>query len=120
METPPTASQAYLAADILSSFPNDPGDRNAFTLRAQAAAVLTSALCTPGWTGSSPSCAEYGKPPAAADPGAVEAVSKLTALKAFILSRYPNGSIAGRASDAPPADEKAEVLAEVVRQVLSA
>jgi len=104
METPPTASQAYLAADILSSFPCDPADRHAFNLRAQAATALTSALCTPGWTGSAPSCSEYGKPPAAADPGSVEAVSKLTRIAALLVGRVPS------ADDTRVLDEIAAVV----------
>jgi hypothetical protein len=56
----PTASQAYLALDILASVPQNDGPD---PLMVQARATLSAALKEPGWTGRSATCSEYGRQP---------------------------------------------------------
>jgi len=78
----PTTSQVYLAVDILSSI--NPAEPSYHAMRAAAQKVVLDALTEGGWTGKSPNCSEYGKPPTSVDPEAQEATRFMTGLTALM------------------------------------
>lgn len=55
----PTASQAYLALDVLASAQLPESD----SVMKQARSTISAALSTQGWTGKTPECGEYGRQP---------------------------------------------------------
>jgi len=98
----PTASQAYLALDIVSHVPPSPEHAE---LHRRASGTLQAALVFPEWTGKTAKCSEYGKPPVTDDPEAQVAVKKVNLLMERLAS----------VNDASPLHETLRDIRQIVQ-----
>ncbi len=92
----PTASQVYLALDLLSTLPEDLRNSSTFALRKQATEILAAALTTDGWTGATNACNDYGRPPVVTDPQAQKDALTVVAVRTALLDKAAPDADVGR------------------------
>lgn len=80
----PSSSQVYLAVDILSTEPSPRME----AIHASARETLATALATPGWSGKTEACSEYGRPPTSFDPEAQESVRTIADLRRHMSTTH--------------------------------